>query len=201
MNTEERRLILDGGFDRAIDTVSMPFCAKASRSIRSAPAICIGPARTRRPDPPLCDARRRAARVHLPVGATAGCAGAAGVPDLGVELTPSCTLVTIEIRSCGTLTGGARAARRGARRARRSCAHADRRVDRRMTRPRCAMATSSRRSNHQEPAGAREVAQHYMRDLVYGANDGIITTFAVVAGVAGGALERCAPCSWSAPRT
>ena len=58
-----------------------------------------------------------------------------------------------------------------------------------MTRPRCAMATSSRRSNHQEPAGAREVAQHYMRDLVYGANDGIITTFAVVAGVAGGALS------------
>ena len=28
-----------------------------------------------------------------------------------------------------------------------------------------------------------------MRDLVYGANDGIITTFAVVAGVAGGALS------------
>jgi VIT1/CCC1 family predicted Fe2+/Mn2+ transporter len=29
-----------------------------------------------------------------------------------------------------------------------------------------------------------------MRDLVYGANDGIITTFAVVAGVAGGALSH-----------
>jgi VIT1/CCC1 family predicted Fe2+/Mn2+ transporter len=28
-----------------------------------------------------------------------------------------------------------------------------------------------------------------MRDLVYGANDGLITTFAVVAGVAGGALS------------
>jgi len=32
-------------------------------------------------------------------------------------------------------------------------------------------------------------ARHYMRDLVYGANDGIITTFAVVAGIAGGALS------------
>jgi VIT1/CCC1 family predicted Fe2+/Mn2+ transporter len=31
-----------------------------------------------------------------------------------------------------------------------------------------------------------------MRDLVYGANDGIITTFAVVAGVAGGALSPSA---------
>ncbi len=32
-------------------------------------------------------------------------------------------------------------------------------------------------------------ARHYMRDLVYGANDGIVTTFAVVAGIAGGALS------------
>lgn len=32
------------------------------------------------------------------------------------------------------------------------------------------------------------VAGHYLPDLVYGANDGIITTFAVVAGVAGGHL-------------
>ena len=31
-------------------------------------------------------------------------------------------------------------------------------------------------------------ARHYLRDLVFGANDGIITTFAVVAGVAGGEL-------------
>jgi vacuolar iron transporter family protein len=46
-----------------------------------------------------------------------------------------------------------------------------------------------RRSIHREPSGARQVAQHYLRDLVYGANDGIITTFAVVAGVAGGALS------------
>jgi len=32
-------------------------------------------------------------------------------------------------------------------------------------------------------------ARHYVGDLVYGANDGLITTFAVVAGVAGGALS------------
>lgn len=30
--------------------------------------------------------------------------------------------------------------------------------------------------------------RHYIRDIVYGANDGIITTFAVVAGAAGGEL-------------
>lgn len=30
--------------------------------------------------------------------------------------------------------------------------------------------------------------QHYIRDLVYGATDGVITTFAVVAGVTGGTL-------------
>jgi VIT1/CCC1 family predicted Fe2+/Mn2+ transporter len=48
---------------------------------------------------------------------------------------------------------------------------------------------SSRGSLHREPSGTRQVAQHYLRDLVYGANDGIITTFAVVAGVAGGALS------------
>lgn len=35
----------------------------------------------------------------------------------------------------------------------------------------------------------RDVVRHYMRDLVYGANDGIITTFAVVAGVAGASLD------------
>jgi VIT1/CCC1 family predicted Fe2+/Mn2+ transporter len=36
------------------------------------------------------------------------------------------------------------------------------------------------------------MARHYIRDLVYGANDGIVTTFAVVAGVAGGELSRTA---------
>lgn len=34
------------------------------------------------------------------------------------------------------------------------------------------------------------VARHYAGDVVYGANDGIITTFAVVAGVAGGGFSR-----------
>ena len=47
----------------------------------------------------------------------------------------------------------------------------------------------ARASAHREPVGARNIAQHYLRDLVYGANDGIVTTFAVVAGVAGGALS------------
>lgn len=40
-----------------------------------------------------------------------------------------------------------------------------------------------------EPRTARGLFEHYLRDLVYGANDGIITTFAVVAGVAGANLE------------
>lgn len=46
-----------------------------------------------------------------------------------------------------------------------------------------------RASVHQEPIGARNIFRHYIRDIVYGANDGIITTFAVVAGVTGGALS------------
>jgi len=45
-----------------------------------------------------------------------------------------------------------------------------------------------RRSLHVEPVGPLETARHYVRELIYGANDGIITTFAVVAGVAGGGL-------------
>ena len=40
-----------------------------------------------------------------------------------------------------------------------------------------------------EPKGLRATTQHYLKDLIYGANDGIITTFAVVAGVAGAQLE------------
>ena len=43
-------------------------------------------------------------------------------------------------------------------------------------------------SLHREPDGIFEIARHYIRDIVYGANDGVITTFAVVAGVTGGAL-------------
>ncbi len=46
-----------------------------------------------------------------------------------------------------------------------------------------------RQSLHVDPDGLHQVARHYIRDLVYGANDGIITTFAVVAGVAGGGLS------------
>ena len=46
-----------------------------------------------------------------------------------------------------------------------------------------------RESLHREPSGAFDVAQHYLRDMVYGAIDGIVTTFAVVAGVTGGALS------------
>ena len=49
-----------------------------------------------------------------------------------------------------------------------------------------------RESRHVEPHGAVGIARHYIRDLVYGANDGIITTFAVVAGVAGGSLSAAA---------
>jgi VIT1/CCC1 family predicted Fe2+/Mn2+ transporter len=45
-----------------------------------------------------------------------------------------------------------------------------------------------RHSIHVEPHGARDIARHYIREVVYGANDGLITTFAVVAGVAGGGL-------------
>jgi len=40
-----------------------------------------------------------------------------------------------------------------------------------------------------EPHEWRPLAQHYLKDLVYGANDGIITTFAVVAGVTGADLS------------
>ena len=47
----------------------------------------------------------------------------------------------------------------------------------------------ARRSLHVEPAGPLQIARHYVRELIYGANDGIITTFAVVAGVAGGGLS------------
>ena len=49
-----------------------------------------------------------------------------------------------------------------------------------------------RKSLHIEPHGVVGLARHYIRDLVYGANDGIITTFAVVAGVAGGSLSTAA---------
>lgn len=47
-------------------------------------------------------------------------------------------------------------------------------------------------SLHVEPVGVSATARHYIRDLVYGANDGIITTFAVVSGATGGALPAAA---------
>jgi VIT1/CCC1 family predicted Fe2+/Mn2+ transporter len=43
-------------------------------------------------------------------------------------------------------------------------------------------------TSHPELNSFREASQHYLPDLVYGANDGIITTFAVVAGVEGADL-------------
>ena len=46
-----------------------------------------------------------------------------------------------------------------------------------------------RPSVHQDPIGAVAVARHYIRDAVYGANDGLITTFAVVVGAVGGGLS------------
>jgi VIT1/CCC1 family predicted Fe2+/Mn2+ transporter len=49
-----------------------------------------------------------------------------------------------------------------------------------------------RLSIHIEPRSPRAMARHYIGDLVYGANDGIITTFAVVAGGMGGALSPAA---------
>ncbi len=49
-------------------------------------------------------------------------------------------------------------------------------------------SSPSRESLHVEPRGLLAVTRHYIRDLVYGANDGVITTFAVVAGVTGGTL-------------
>lgn len=51
-----------------------------------------------------------------------------------------------------------------------------------------AAATATTRTAHEPPFGG-DLVRHYLRDLVYGANDGIITTFAVVAGVAGASLE------------
>ncbi|MBI4410363.1 MAG: VIT1/CCC1 transporter family protein [Gemmatimonadetes bacterium] len=40
-----------------------------------------------------------------------------------------------------------------------------------------------------EPTTIPGIFRHYLRDLIYGANDGLVTTFAVVAGVTGGDLS------------
>ncbi len=47
----------------------------------------------------------------------------------------------------------------------------------------------ARLSSHVEPHGFVAIARHYIGDIVYGANDGVVTTFAAVAGVEGGALS------------
>ena len=49
-----------------------------------------------------------------------------------------------------------------------------------------------RPSTHLRPHGTLATLRHYIRDIVYGANDGVITTFAAVAGVEGGALPSAA---------
>ncbi len=46
-----------------------------------------------------------------------------------------------------------------------------------------------RPSLHRTPRGAYQTLQHYIADLIYGTNDGILTTFAIVAGVSGGELS------------
>ena len=51
------------------------------------------------------------------------------------------------------------------------------------------MRSARRPSTHEEPRGAIAVTRHYIGDLIYGANDGLITTFAVVAAASGGALS------------
>jgi vacuolar iron transporter family protein len=51
------------------------------------------------------------------------------------------------------------------------------------------MTNATRLSTHEEPRGAIAVTRHYIGDLIYGANDGLITTFAVVAAASGGALS------------
>ncbi|HEU4892537.1 MAG TPA: VIT1/CCC1 transporter family protein [Vicinamibacterales bacterium] len=48
---------------------------------------------------------------------------------------------------------------------------------------------AARLSLHEEPRGVVAVTRHYIGDLIYGANDGLITTFAVVAAASGGALS------------
>ncbi len=55
--------------------------------------------------------------------------------------------------------------------------------------PAAGESVPGRGSVHVDPVGLSATARHYIRDLVYGANDGIITTFAVVSGATAGALS------------
>lgn len=50
------------------------------------------------------------------------------------------------------------------------------------------MATLSRDEPARRMSLLADTTRHYLRDLVYGANDGIVTTFAVVTGVTGAGL-------------
>ena len=50
-------------------------------------------------------------------------------------------------------------------------------------------ASSSPPPLHDKPGYLVALARRYIRDLVYGATDGVITTFAVVAAVTGGTLS------------
>lgn len=52
--------------------------------------------------------------------------------------------------------------------------------------------STNRPSVHRTPHGAYETAQHYIGDLVYGTNDGLLTSYAIVAGVSEGALSSTA---------
>ena len=56
-------------------------------------------------------------------------------------------------------------------------------------RPMTMTSAVERLSVHEDPIGAVAIARHYIRDVVYGANDGLITTFAVVVGAVGGGLS------------
>jgi vacuolar iron transporter family protein len=49
---------------------------------------------------------------------------------------------------------------------------------------------STLRATLGRPPALSRLAGHYLPDLVYGANDGIITTFAVVSGVVGASLSE-----------
>jgi VIT1/CCC1 family predicted Fe2+/Mn2+ transporter len=49
--------------------------------------------------------------------------------------------------------------------------------------------TSERVGHEPESSRPADLLRHYIGDLVYGANDGIVTTFAVVSGISGAALE------------
>lgn len=51
------------------------------------------------------------------------------------------------------------------------------------------VAETKSKTSHPVLRSGREIIQHYVGDLVYGANDGIVTTFAVVAGIAGAGLS------------